>query len=84
MELHHLDSYRLHVRSQLRDLENREGGCEAQVVAQRQRVLEARRLFELLDRLRNKALAEWRAIKSTRIWRRSYTWRNPSATFNAG
>jgi hypothetical protein len=40
-EVHHLDSYRLHTWSQLRD-RNREGGYEAQVVARRQRVLGAR------------------------------------------
>ena len=60
-ELHHLDSYRLHIQSRVRELENRQRECEAQVVAQRQCVLEARRRFELLDRLRHKALKEWRA-----------------------
>jgi hypothetical protein len=60
-ELESLDSYRLYVRSRVRDIENREQQAEAKVVEQRQRVIEARRQFELLDRLRQKALAEWHA-----------------------
>ena len=57
-----LDAYRLHVRqaaSPIWTIAQRQ--CEAQIAKQRQRVIEARRQFELLDRLRNKALAEWRA-----------------------
>jgi hypothetical protein len=61
LELESLDSYRLYVRGRVRDLENRERQWEAKIVEQRQRVIEARRQFELLDRLRQKALAEWHA-----------------------
>jgi hypothetical protein len=61
LELESLDSFRIHVRGRVRDIENRERQWEAKVVEQRQRVIEARRQFELLDRLRQKALAEWRA-----------------------
>src|SRR5260370_38784104 len=60
-ELENLDFFRLYVGGRIRDLENQERQCEARMVAQRTKVLEARRQFELLDRLREKALAEWRA-----------------------
>ena len=61
LELQSLDSFRLYGRNRIRDIENQERQCEARAVEQRNRVLEARRQFELLDRLRQKALAEWRA-----------------------
>jgi|SRR5579871_5022716 len=61
VELESLDSFRLHSRGRVRDLENKERECQIRIVEQRNRVLEARRQFELLDRLRLKALAEWRA-----------------------
>ena len=61
LELESLDSFRLYVRGQLRDIENQERQCEARIVDQRSKVLEARRQFELLERLRQKALTEWRA-----------------------
>jgi hypothetical protein len=58
-ELQSLDAYRLHARSKIRDLENRERQMEAQVEQQRQRVTVARRDAELLERLKRKALGEW-------------------------
>ena len=58
-ELETLDSYRLHVRDRLRALEDRERACDARMNAQRERVLQARRGFELLDRLRGKAYRAW-------------------------
>ena len=61
LELESLDSYRLYVRGRIRDLENQARQCEARIIEQREKVLEARRQFELLDRLREKALTEWRA-----------------------
>ena len=61
LELESLDSFRLHVRGQVRKIENQERECEGRIVEQRKKVLEARRQFELLDRLRQKALTEWRA-----------------------
>lgn len=61
LELESLDSFRLHSRSRVRDLEKKERECETRIAEQRNRVLEARRQFELLDRLRLKALSEWRA-----------------------
>ncbi|HUA21409.1 MAG TPA: hypothetical protein VMB25_21830 [Bryobacteraceae bacterium] len=60
-ELHYLDGYRRHIQKRVRDLDNHVRQCEAQAAKQRQRVIEARRQFELLDRLRTTALAEWRA-----------------------
>lgn len=60
-ELHSLDAYRLHIRRRISDLDDRARQCEAQITRQRQRVIEARRRFELLDRLRTAALEEWRA-----------------------
>jgi hypothetical protein len=60
-ELESLDSFRTHGRVRIRDLEAQERRCEARVVEQRNQVLEARRQFELLERLRQKALSAWRA-----------------------
>jgi hypothetical protein len=60
-ELESLDSFRLYTRGRVRDLEDQEQKCEARIVEQRTKVLEARRQFELLERLRQKAITEWRA-----------------------
>jgi hypothetical protein len=59
-ELENLDSFRLHVHDKVRGIENSEKLSEARVVEQRGKVLEARRQFELLDGLREKALAKWK------------------------
>lgn len=61
LELEYLDSFGLHVHERVRAFEIREHQSEATVVEQRGRVLEARRQFELLERLREKALAKWKA-----------------------
>jgi hypothetical protein len=61
LELESLDSFRLYVRGRVRGLENQERQCDARIVEQRNQVLEARRQFELLERLRQKAMTEWRA-----------------------
>jgi len=58
-ELQSLDAYRLHTRNQIRDLENREREAGAAVARQIQRVIEARRQAELIERLKQKALDEW-------------------------
>ncbi len=60
-DLENLDSYGIHVHGRVRDFENREQQWDAKVSEQRGRVLEARRQFELLDGLREKALVKWRA-----------------------
>jgi|SRR5581483_2808220 len=63
-ELANLDSYRLHAREKIRDLEQRVRQTEAQAAEQLQRVLQARRQAELLERLKQKALEEWRAANN--------------------
>jgi hypothetical protein len=59
-ELESLGVYRLHTRNRIREIEKREHQAEGQVEVQRQRVIEARRAAELLDRLQRKAMEEWR------------------------
>jgi|SRR5580698_8476340 hypothetical protein len=60
-DLENLDSYGIHVQERVRDFENRQRQWDAKMPEQRGRVLEARRQFELLDGLREKAFAKWRA-----------------------
>ena len=61
LELTSLESYRQHLRRCAYELGNLERQCEAKVVEQRQRLIEARRQFEMLDRLHHKAWTEWLA-----------------------
>jgi len=61
MELENLDSFGIHTQERVRGFQNRELEAEAKVVEQRGRVIEARRQFQLLDGLRDKALAKWKA-----------------------
>lgn len=61
LELETLDSFRLHVSSRVRKIEDQERECEVRIVEQRNKVLDARRQFELIERLRQKAMTEWRA-----------------------
>ncbi len=63
-ELRSLEDYRLHTRFQIRDIENQQRQCEQQIVAQRQRVIEARQKAELLERLKQKARDEWLAANN--------------------
>jgi hypothetical protein len=62
-ELATLDAFREHTRIRLRDNADQRRLCEQRVRDQRQRVIEARRQFELLDRLQKKALFEWKAAR---------------------
>ena len=64
IELSTLDSYRLYLRYRIRESENLQLQCGSRIAAQRNRVLQARRQFELLDKLHNKAFSEWRAAGS--------------------
>jgi flagellar FliJ protein len=64
IELSSLDTYGLCLRRQITELTNLERTAAAKTVEQRQRVLEARRQFKLLDRLHAKALAQWRAASN--------------------
>ena len=61
LELTSLESYRLHLRRRVYELGNLERQAESKVAEQRRRVIEARRQFELLDRLHHKAWQEWLA-----------------------
>lgn len=60
-DLQNLDDYRVFTRNRIQDAENRERKAEALMIEQRQRVIEARRRAELLERLKRKALEEWEA-----------------------
>ena len=61
-ELQALDVYRLHVRSRIGQIEQGQREVMAQIEEQRQRLIEARRQAELLERLKDKKLGEWRAL----------------------
>lgn len=61
VELTSLEAYRMHLRRRVYELGNLERQCESKIVEQRQRVIEARRRLELLDRLHHKAWDEWAA-----------------------
>jgi hypothetical protein len=61
LELESLDSFRLYVRGRVRNLESQERQCGAKIIEQRNQLLEARRQFELLERLREKAMKESQA-----------------------
>lgn len=58
-ELAALDVYRAHVRSRIERIEDRRREVQGWIEQQRQRVLEARRRAELLERLKSKKLEEW-------------------------
>jgi len=58
-QLTSLENYRRYVKRKISELRSREIQTEARIVEQRQRVLEARRRFELLDRLESDAWQEW-------------------------
>lgn len=60
-ELQNLDSYQLHSRDKIRDIENRKRQASVEVDQQRQRVIGARRDAELLERLKQKAREAWQA-----------------------
>jgi len=60
-ELVALDDFRGHVRATEQRLNLEMRNCDQRIAAQKKQLVEARRHFELLDRLREKALLEWRA-----------------------
>ncbi len=64
LQLTSLESYALHLRRRVYQLANLERQAEAKVGEQRQRVMEARRQFELLNRLQQKAWQEWLAASN--------------------
>ena len=59
--LQSLEAFRRYSREQLRGLINRQQQCQARIAEQRAVVLEARRKFELLDRLHQQSFEEWKA-----------------------
>lgn len=61
VDLVNLDSFRLYTATQVLQIAAIQQQCQVQVDQQRQQLVEARRRYELLDRLKQKALAEWRA-----------------------
>jgi hypothetical protein len=61
LQLESLDSYRQYTAGKVRHLESRKQQWEAKIADQLNRVIEARRKFELLERLRQAALDEWQA-----------------------
>ena len=61
LQLESLDSYRQYTAGKVRHLESRKQQWEAKIADQLNKVIEARRKFELLERLRQDALDEWQA-----------------------
>jgi hypothetical protein len=61
LQLESLDSYRQYTAGKVRHLESRKQQWEAKIADQLNKVIEARRKFELLERLRQAALDEWQA-----------------------
>ncbi len=61
LELTSLDAYRLHLRQRVREIDYRRAQRTQQIAEQRQRVIEARRQAELLDRLHDQAWKAWSA-----------------------
>lgn len=60
-ELAALDAFRRYVTVESHRLAAEKRACEQRIEIQRKQVLEARRQFELLNRLREKAAHQWRA-----------------------
>lgn len=60
-ELQALDAYRLHVRSRVGEIERRKAEVLREAEKQRQRLVEARRRAELLERLKIRMFDEWQA-----------------------
>lgn len=63
VDLVNLDTFRLFTASRLLQIEDAWRKCHSQVEQQRQQLVEARRRFELLDKLKQKALANWRIAR---------------------
>jgi len=60
-QLASLDRFRHYVAAEKERLHGAVRACDQRIEEQRRRVTEARRHWELLDRLRGKALAQWNA-----------------------
>lgn len=60
-ELAALEAYRLRLARERVRLQQAETDCEGRLAAQRERVLEARRDVRLIEKLKERRLAEWQA-----------------------
>ena len=60
-ELQALDAYRGHARSKIGEIERRRLKTMAEIERQRQRLIEARRRAELLERLKARMFESWQA-----------------------
>lgn len=60
-ELQALEAYRGHVRSRIGGIDKRRGEVTAEIEKQRQRLVEARRRAELLERLKTRMFDAWQA-----------------------
>jgi hypothetical protein len=83
-DLHALAGYRLHARAQDQALAAKRVECSRQAAAQQSVMLEARRRSRLLERLRERRLAEWKAAQTRELdalASESYIaqWRPPAA-----
>jgi flagellar biosynthesis chaperone FliJ len=58
-----LDGFREHTRVELGKIAEQTKQCQQRVEGQRRRLIESRRQFELLDRLKKKAMGEWRLAR---------------------
>jgi hypothetical protein len=54
-----LEAYRLHLRAEVERLRQQESACGARIAAQRQSVRKAERDLQLLEKLKQRRLAEW-------------------------
>jgi hypothetical protein len=59
-ELAMLDSFRDYTRNRLKQIAAQTVECQGRASAQRQKLIDARRQFELLDKLKTKTMADWR------------------------
>jgi hypothetical protein len=66
-ELAALGDFRLHTRAQERELAARRSGCVKAVAEQQSAMLEARRHCRLLERLKERRLAEWKSARDREL-----------------
>ena len=62
-DLANLDTFRQYIRTGILANVKKRSQCQAEVEEQRQKLIEARRQFELLDKLKQKSLAEWQTAQ---------------------
>jgi flagellar export protein FliJ len=62
-DLRSLDDFREYTRTSLKKIAEELRPCREKAEAQRQRLIEARRQFELLDHLKKKAMGLWRLAR---------------------